>query len=152
MDGKEPLSLSDDDALVVGYVKDFYELLRAIDEVMPKDAVLYLEGTSIVPEVAAFLDTRQPVDRPRIEPNTLWPKPRFYHLPLAGTNLSDLRALAERYAEPEVADHLVVYRDLDVLLWAHDAGDGYVALSRSLPDETIERFRDSLGGALRPGD
>jgi hypothetical protein len=149
MPDKEPLRLSDDDALVVGYVEDFYALLRAIDEVMPRDAVLYLEGTSIVGEVAAFLDTRQLVDQPAIEANTLWPKPRFFHLPLTGTNLAELRALAEHHAEPEVADHLVVYRDIDVLLWAHDAGAGYVTVSRFLPEETVERFRSSLGGALR---
>lgn len=152
MPDKEPLRLSDDDALVVGYVKDFYALLRAIDEVMPKGAVLCLEGTSIVDEVAAFLDARQPVDRPAIEANTLWPKPRFFHLPLSGTNLAELRALSEHHAEPEVADHLVVYRDADVLVWAHDAGAGYVTVSRFLPEETVERFRSSLGGALRLPD
>ena len=149
MPDKEPLCLKDDDALVVGYVKDFYALLRAIDEVMPEGAVLCLEGTSIVDEVAAFLDTRQPVDPPAVEANTLWPKPRLFHLPLSGTNLAELRALAEHHAEPEVADHLVVYRDRDVLLWAHDAGAGYVTASRFLPEETVERFRSSLGGALR---
>ena len=149
MNAKEPLRLSDDDAVVVGYVKDFYDLLRVIDEVMPKDAVLFLEGTSIVPDVAAFLDARQPADRPAIEPNTRWPKPRSFHLPLAGANLRELRALAEGHAEPEVADHLVVYRAFEVLLWAHDAGAGYVSLSRALPDETIEQFWNSLGGALR---
>jgi hypothetical protein len=70
-------------------------------------------------------------------------------LPLAGTNLADLRLLAEVHAEPEVADHLVVYRDDAVLLWAHDAGDGYVALSRSLPKETLHRFRAALADVLR---
>jgi hypothetical protein len=149
MAGKEPLALNEEDALVLGYVTDFYELLRAIDEVMPKDAVLYVEGTDIAPDVAAFLDARRAADPPDIEPNTRWPKPTIFHLSLGGTNLSDLRKIAESHAEPEVADHLVVYRGADVLLWAHDAGAGYVEVSRSLPAGVITGFKDSLGDALR---
>jgi hypothetical protein len=48
-----------------------------------------------------------------------------------------------------VADHLVVYRGEEVLLWAHDAGAGRVRLSRSLAPETVERFRLALGDSLR---
>ncbi len=146
----EPLRLNEDDSVVLGYVSDFYALLGAIDEAMPKNSVLCLEGTSVASDVVAFLEPRQASERPAIEANTLWPKPQLFHLPLADTNLNDLRSLAENHAEPEIADHLMVYRDGSVLLWAHDAGSGYVALSRSLPEETIQHFRDALGTALRP--
>jgi hypothetical protein len=125
------MRLRADDSLVVGYVSDFYVLLRAIDEAMPTDAVLCLQGTTVAPDVREFLEQRQAADRPAIKPNSLWPKPRFFHLPLTGTNLAELRSLADQHAEPEVTDHLVVYRENQVLLWAHDAGDGYVALSLS---------------------
>jgi hypothetical protein len=145
------LELDEAEARVVGYVTDLYELLRAIDDVMPKDAVLYVEGTSIAAEVVEFLDARQAADPQLVEPNTLWPRPRVFHLPLSGTNLGDLRALAEAHAEPEVASHLVVYRGPQVLLWAHDAGAGYVQLSHSLPEEMIEAFQNSLGNAVRRG-
>jgi hypothetical protein len=144
----EPLRLPDEEAIVVGYVSDFYALLRAIDETMPSDAFLYLERRP-ARNVETFLNQRQASDQPTVEPNTLWPKPHRFHLPLVGTNLTELRLLAEEHAEPEVADHLVVYRDHAVLLWAHDAGDGYVALSRSLPKETVDRFRATLAGVLR---
>ena len=73
----------------------------------------------------------------------------MFHLPLSGTNLGDLRELAERHAEPEVCDHLVVYREGEVLLWAHDAGSGDVMVSRKLPDEAVSGLEDSLGSALR---
>ena len=149
MAGQDRLALSEDDALVAGYVTDFDELLRAIDEVMPKDAVLYVEGTSIAPDVAAFLDERKAGDPQAIEPGTIWPKPAVFHLPLGGTNLVELREIAESHAEPEVADHLVVYRGRQVLLWAHDAGAGYVELSRALPAGVVRSFQDSLGDALR---
>ena len=75
---------------------------------------------------------------------------RIIHFSLAARGLAELRELAEHHAEPEVADHLVVYRGSRVLLWAHDAGSGYVEVSDSLPEETIQRFREALGPALRP--
>ena len=144
----EPLRLSEAESVVVGRVSDFYALLRAVDETMPKDSVLCLEGTSI--DVVAFLEQRPSPAPARIDPNTLWPKPKFFHISLAGTNLTDLRALADHHAEPEIANHLVVYRAGRVLLWAHDAGSGYVALATSLGEQTIERFREALGDALHP--
>ncbi|MEN3312164.1 MAG: hypothetical protein V7645_1493 [Actinomycetota bacterium] len=148
----EPLRLNEKESVILGFVSDFYALLGAIDETMPNNSVLCLEGTSVASDVAVFLEQRQASERPAIKANTLWPKPRLFHLPLADTNLNDLRSLAENHAEPEIADHLMVYRDRSALLWAHDAGSGYVALSRSLPEGTIQRFHDALGSALRPGE
>src|SRR3954447_22032065 len=145
---EEPLRLNEAETVGVGYVSDFYALLRAVDEAMPKDSTLCFEGTSVAPDVVAFLERRQAPIRSAIAPNTLWPKPQFFHLSLAGTDLSQLRELAEDHAEPEIADHLVVYREGRVLLWAHDAGFGYVEVSDSLPEETIERFREALGSSL----
>lgn len=144
-----PLILREADALEIGYVTDLYKLLRAIDEVMPKDAVLYVEATAIAPDVASFLETRTAQDQREITSNTLWPRPRVFHLPLTGDNLAEFRELAEKHAEPEVADHLVVYRGDDVLLWAHDAGDGYVDVARGWPESSVEAFRDALGDAIR---
>jgi hypothetical protein len=146
---RPPLHLRDEDALTIGYATDLYELLRVIDETIPKDAVLYVEGTSIVPAVSEFLEARQPAERPKAKAGTLWPRPRVFHLPLSGANLAELRSLADGYAEPEVADHLMVYRGDKVLLEAHDAGNGDIRLSRSLSPEVIERFRASISGSLR---
>ena len=72
-----------------------------------------------------------------------------FHLPLADGNLARLRLLAEDFVSSEVASHLAVYRGDEVLLWAHDAGDGSLLLARSLPDETLEHFRTALGGTLQ---
>jgi hypothetical protein len=144
-----PLILKEADALQIGYVTDLYKLLRAIDEAMPKDALLYLEGTAIAPDVASFLESRAAQDRREIKANTLWPKPKVFHIPLTGDNLTEFRNLAEKHAEPEVADHLVVYRGEDVLLWAHDAGYGYVYVARELSESIVEALRDALGDAIR---
>jgi hypothetical protein len=144
-----PMGLNERDEMRVGYVDDFYELLRAIDEAMPKGAVLYVEGSSIARDVAAFLDGHKAPDPRRIVAGTKWPKARVFHLPLSGTNLTELRKIAESHAEPEVADHLVVYRDEQVLLSAYDAGSNDIYLWRALPAETITAFQYALGDALQ---
>ncbi len=144
-----PLILKEADAREIGYVTDFYKLLRAIDEAMPKDAVLYLEGTSIAPDVASFLESRPALERHEITANTLWPKPKVFHIPLTGDNLAQLRNLAENHAAAEVADHLVVYRGEVVLLWAHDAGYGYMRVARDLSESIVKALRDALGDRIR---
>ena len=133
----EGLRFPDGESVALGYVTDLYALLRAIDETMPKDATLYIEGNSIAAEIKSFLSSRDA------------PEPETFHLPLGGTNLTEFRALAEHHAEPEVADHLAVYRGDELLLTAHDAGDGEARISRALPKRTVQRLRGGLGDALR---
>ncbi|HET6172635.1 MAG TPA: hypothetical protein VFD90_08520 [Gaiellales bacterium] len=149
-DRPPPLDLRPEDAIDLGYATDFHILLRAIDEAMPEDAILVLEGDATAPAVAAFLREHEAADRRELVPNSPG-KVQVFHLPLAHGNLSRLRLqVAEGCASPEIAFHLAVYREDEVLLWAHDAGDGSVLLALSLPDETIERFRAALGATLRP--
>jgi DNA-binding NarL/FixJ family response regulator len=145
---QQPLDLRADAAIDLGYATDFHILLRAIDEAMPDDAVLALDGHATAPAISAWLHAREPAETPAMAPNSHG-KTEVFHLPLADGNLAALRLLAEDYPAPEIAFHLAVYRDRDVLLWAHDAGEGAVLLSRSLPEETIERFRTALGDSLR---
>lgn len=145
----DQLRYEHDDMIDIGYVGDFYALLRAV-EVLPKDAVLCLEGTATAADVVAFVEARRRPDPPSVEPNTLWLTASSVSSSPEGTNLQELCSLAERHAEPEVADHLVVYRDDWVLLWAHDAGADHVRLSRRIPKDTLDQFKQSLGAALRP--
>jgi hypothetical protein len=145
---QQPLDLRAAGAIDIGYATNFHLLLRAIDEVMPVDAVLFLDGPATAPSVAAFLRQREPGDPPAMAPNSHG-ETALFHLPLADGNLKALRLLAEDHPSGEIASHLAVYRDRDVLLWAHDAGGGHVLLASSLPDETIECFRAVLGSTLR---
>ena len=143
---QERLSLRDADAIDVGYVTDFHILLRAIHEAMPPDAVLFLEGPGTAPAIADFLHRHAASEAPLMEANSRHPTDRF-HIPLR--HLAALLLLAEDHPSPEIAFHLAVHRDREVLLWAHDAGFGRVLVARSLSDDAIERFRDALGAAIR---
>jgi hypothetical protein len=144
---EEPLDLPDDDAVDLGVAFDFHLLLRAIERAMPSDATLALEGDATAPAIREFL-----LAHPAPEPRELVPNIRgtavVHHLPLA--DLEQLRILAEDYASSEVAFHLMVYRRDEVLLWAHDAGDGSLLVSKSVSPEAVETLRETLGPRLKP--
>ena len=147
MTGEQPLDLRGEDALDLGRALDFHILLRAIDQAMPADATLALEGDAPAPVVRQFLLAHQAPDPRELVPNsdgtTL-----VFHLPLR--DLGELRTLAEDCVSHEVASHLMVYRGSEVLLWAHDAGDGSLLVAASLPPDTVRALGEALGPTLRP--
>jgi hypothetical protein len=140
----EGISLHQDNAINLGYVRDLHALLRGIEEAMPEDAVLYLEGTSIAREIEEFLRLNAVEPVAHVTSGTAWPKPRSFHLPTTRPVLGGLRERAAGHAAPELCDHLVVYRDDEVLLSAYDAGAETVWVRRDLPEESLARLRELL--------
>jgi hypothetical protein len=148
-DQEKLLELPRKEAIDLGRALDFHILLRAIDQTMPEGSILCLEGGTTAPAVAAFLRDRE-ADDPRELVADADEDAVAFHLPLVDGNLGELRALAEDFIAPEIAFHLAVYRDDEVLLWAHEAGGGTLLLARSLPDATVDAMRSALGATLRP--
>lgn len=144
---REPLDLRDEDALDLGRALDFHILLRAIDQAMPTDATLALEGDTAAPAIREFLLAHQAPDPRELVPNSDG-EVVLFHLLLG--NLGKLRILAEDCGSFEIAFHLMVYRGDEVLLWAHDAGDGSLLVAQSLPPGTVGRLREALGPTLKP--
>ncbi|MGH2573736.1 MAG: hypothetical protein ACRDGU_09730 [Actinomycetota bacterium] len=140
----EGISLEEERAIDLGLVRDLYALLAAIEE-LQEEAVLYLEGTSIVSDIRAFLEAQGAEESQPVGRGTSWPRPKIYHLPLTRSNLRQLRELAEGHAEPEICDHLVVYSGNQILLSAYDAGSSHVYVSRDLSPAMVERIRRRLG-------
>jgi hypothetical protein len=140
----EGISLREEDAVNLGYVDDLHALLRALEEAMPDDAVLYVEGTSIVSAIEELLQVHAIEPVAHVTRGTIWPRPRRFHVPTNRVLLGRLRELADRHAAPEVCDHLVVYRGDEVLLSAYDAGTETVWVRRDFPEEALARLRTLL--------
>ena len=76
---------------------------------------------------------------------TLWPKPLVDQLPATPENLRSLADLVENCAEPEVALHIHVYRENEVLLQWYDAFTGdSMCLSSAIEEEALRTFCDQL--------
>jgi hypothetical protein len=138
---EEGLFLPEDEAEDLGRIRDLGAILEGIGRLIPEGGTLYLEGTSIAPDVAEFLERNQAERTVPVAKGTIWPKPRTFHIPLTGTNILQLAEMERQHAAPEICDHLVVYRDEEVLLTAYDAGSGSVYLSQRLPQGQLEELR-----------
>ena len=85
---------------------DFPMFLRNLQTLFPEGSVLYLEGTAIAEDVQQFCRSRAVEKAAKVEMATIWPRPYVFHIALTAQNLSDLAALAEKHAEPEVCHDL----------------------------------------------
>jgi len=140
------ISIVWEDLEKVGRVDDLGRLLECIQQVLPKDAVLYLEGSRrhMAAELRDFLEENPSPHIADVPKGTVWPKSAKYYLQANYPNLNRLRAIESRYPQPEVCDHLVVYRGDEVLITAYDAGAGDVFVSPRLPAGDLAQIRRIL--------
>ena len=125
-----------------GHVSDLGSLLGGIAKALPRPSVMFVEGTTIAPEVMALLEECS-TDPGRDDLwGTVWPRSDGFHIPVTDENVRALAALAERHATPELCDHVTVYSGDRILLLAHDVGSD-VWLSSDLAPGVVERFRES---------
>jgi len=96
---RKGISLSGKPCWEISGVKGLPAFLRAVLNLVPSDSVLYLEDRYAPRKLRSYLQER--VAR--------------------NTNLEGLAELAERFAAPEVATHLHIYKEGDILLEWYDA-------------------------------
>ena len=124
---------------------DFPLLLRALVDLVPDDSMLYFEGGFPEGKLLDFFNAKAVPEQTHVAVGTIWPRPRYYHVPATAQNLTDLADIAESCAEPELAIHFHVYRDGRLLLEWHDAFSQAMLLSGSIPDDKVRGFSVALG-------
>jgi hypothetical protein len=128
----------------LGRVRRLDVLLEALEAGMPADAIVYVESASFADDILAALAALPaiPKDQRRTDlQGTLWPSPTSFHLPVRTGVLGLLRELERRHAEPEVCEHVAVYRGEEILALAYDAGGGALLVGRTLSPEAVEKMR-----------
>ena len=108
---------------------------------------MFIEGTSIAPDVDAFLRSVAQPGEYLPERQTLWPRPKQYRIHCDGPVLMALAQLAEQHAEPELMDHLFVYDGPSVLLEFPDAfmRDSVAFIAADTDQQCIRDFAAALG-------
>ncbi len=130
---------------------DFFE---AISEIVPVDAILYLEGTSMGEDVLSVVSAMPAVsenERYKVERGTEWPEPKCFHLRIGTAQLDSLAALAKTHAVAEICDHVVVYRGNRPLVRAYDIGHrkARILVSQSIDEKQVEKFARRTGASHR---
>lgn len=125
-------------------------VFRGLSDLLPAGSCLRLESISIADDVKALL-TENPTEAVlRKKPDTIWPRSEVFHVPATECLLARLVNMADRHAEPEICDHLYVYRDDTVLLSWHDFPDPECAMiSDLLDEERVIRFCEAIGCECR---
>lgn len=116
-----------------------------LPELLPADSILYVEGTHIVPEVAAFYSAHRAQKAVAVARDTIWPIPEIYHFSFSAEVSTGLRQFAGQRPVSEMFDHIKGYQGGNLLFTFHDAFDGWLRISDHIPQATVARFCQSLG-------
>ncbi len=119
---------------------DFALFFSNLSGLIDGPAILAISGSSLDNNVKDYLDQIKvsPANDTRCEPHFLGPD--GYHLQLTVESLDGLAQLSEHHAEPEIADHMIVYRDSNVLLEWYDAGSNPIWICREIEKERVKNF------------
>jgi hypothetical protein len=95
---------------VIEGLKQPTKFFEHLPQLLPSDSILYVEGTSIVPEVALFYSSHRPHHAVNVVRDRIAPVPDIYHFAFSPDVCAALRQFAERHPVPEMFDHIKAYR------------------------------------------
>ncbi len=137
----------------VSGVRSGSAFFRAIPTLIQDATHVFLEG-SPAPDVVALVQPHVDETEYGAPEGTIWSWPqrnRRLSLRVSPKLFALLAEVAPHHAEPEICDHLHVYREDEPLLHWFDAFDDPIQVSKSIPRETVERFCTEVGGVLSDG-
>lgn len=124
----------------------FFELLP---KCFPDATTLFLEGTSIARDVKHRLSGHAEKGPHLPGRQTLWPLSTRLRYRFSLSLCAELEAMAKCHAQPELCDHLSLYRDEEELLGFHDFGANNIYVSGTIPEPAVSAFANGLGLAYR---
>jgi hypothetical protein len=115
-----------------------------LPELLPPDSILYVEGTSIAPDIAAFYSSHHARNPVEVLRDTIMPTPETYHLAFSPEVVVGLRQTAASRPIAEMFDHIKGYRGETLLFTFHDAFNNSLRISEHVPQENVSRFCQAL--------
>lgn len=134
---------------VIENVKQPVLFFEQLPELLPPDSILYVEGTSIAADIAAFYSSHRAPDAVSVVRDTIFPVPDTYHIAFSPEVSTRLRQFAGSRPVVDLFDHIKAYRGESLLFTFHDAFDGWLRISERVPQETVARFSHALGALSR---
>ena len=134
---------------VIEDLKQPVPFFEHLPQLLPSDSILYVEGTSIAPEIATFYSLHRARNAVDVARDSIAPVPDIYHFSFSSDVATSLRQFAENRPVAELFDHLKGYRGETLLFTFHDAFDGWLRISEHIPQEVVGRFCQALGVSSR---
>lgn len=121
----------------VAHPQSFFEHLHML---LPADAILYFEGTTIAPAIAAFYEAHQSEGRVPVVRDTILPTPKVYHVKFCAEVVRFLVDQSGRRSVAEMFDHVKAYSGRSILFTFHDAFCGWLCISEHVPEARVKAF------------
>lgn len=112
--------------------------LRALVDILPEGAVLYLEGDSPIGELKSFLEEKSIIKQTHKAYGIFQPRQAVFHIPAMPENLLELAAIIENSTNCMKIKHLRVYKDRQILIQGDHYGWKPIFISKQVPEERIE--------------
>ncbi|MBI5383306.1 MAG: hypothetical protein HZA90_01320 [Verrucomicrobia bacterium] len=130
---------------VIEGLKQPVPFFKQLPMLLPSDSILYVEGTTIVSEVASFYSAHHARNAVAVVRDTIAPVPDIYHFSFSSDVSTRLGRFAESRPVAEMFDHIKAYRGETLLFTFHDAFDGWLRIAEHIPEDTVARFGQLLG-------
>jgi hypothetical protein len=111
----------------------------------PTATTLFVEGTSISEDVQQWYELHRQEGVYLPEAQTLWPTSKKFRCNFSPKLMAELSSLSRAHAEPELLDHLALYKGEEELLLWPDAFDNILQISKTVPESVVAAFAGVLG-------
>ncbi len=111
----------------------------------PDATTLFLEGTAITDDVKKCYEKHLESGDYLPRSQTIFPKSNIFRCTFSSGLMEEMALLAEHHAEPELLDHLSLYKGNNSLLEWHNAFANIILLPYSILEETVSNFSKELG-------
>ena len=130
---------------------DSVRFFEALWRHFPKATTFYAEGNAIARDVKNCYRVHEEKGEYLPARQTLFPRSDKFRCRFSPSLVAALSALARTHAEPELLDHLALYREAEELLFWHDASANVLLVSRSVQEDVVAAFATDLGLAYSRG-
>ncbi len=124
---------------------DSTEFFHALPTYFSNATTFFAEGTVISGDVAECY--KEHVESGAYLPNTqtIMPRSGKYRCKFTKGLMENLALLSEIHAEPELLDHISIYKGNEPLLIWHDAFSNIILVSKTVAENYVNNFSHRLG-------
>lgn len=124
---------------------DSTEFFRVLPKYFPDATTFYAEGTSISEDIVECYKSHLEEGSYLPGRQTIMPKSEKYRCKFSKEFIEKLVSLSEHHAEPELLDHLSLYKNDEPLLEWHDAFANIILVPKSVEEDIVGRFASHFG-------
>jgi len=123
---------------------DSIKFFKGLNDYFQDATTLFVEGDSIAKEVMSLYKKQIQEGDYLPRAGTTFPKSTKLRCRYSSAFMNELALIAENHAEPELCDHLHIYKDNSPILEWMDAFSDEISISKIIPEEIVNKFSNAI--------